>query len=76
MERDYIGFKHGYDSEIELTVAEDSIEVAVTEEQAMDSYNQDFTCRFYLTREEAEQVRDLLIKALATPPNTQTGNGE
>jgi hypothetical protein len=36
------------------------LSVAVAEEQAMDSYNHTFECTAYLSREDAERLRDYL----------------
>lgn len=44
------------DEEIEVTTAEDHVRIAVTDEKALDSYNQTFTCAVNLPPDQVEEL--------------------
>lgn len=51
--------------DMECTSGDDKVTLAITEEHAMDSYNQEFTCEAVLDRETAERLRDWLMEVLS-----------
>lgn len=57
-----------WDGEIVVAATKNGVSIAVSEEKAVDSYNQTFTCTMELSREEAEKLAVFLIR-LATPPS-------
>ncbi len=73
MERDNVIVFEGdcwLDGDAEFVALKDGgLAISVTEEKAVDSYNQEFTCRAKLTAEDVEKLR----KWLALTP---TGKGE
>ena len=55
-----------YDNAISIFLNQkDELTIAVTQEQAVDSYNQTFECTAYLSRQDAERLRDYLVKVLS-----------
>lgn len=46
------------------------LSIAVSEERAMDSYNQTFECSAFLARADAERLRDYLTEVLAAKPHS------
>lgn len=44
----------------------EGVMIAVSEEHAMDSYNQEFECSIHLPEEQAKRLRDLLNQWLPT----------
>jgi hypothetical protein len=55
----------GSDGELEAVAGDHCVTISVTDEQAVDSYNQTFTCEALLPRPEAERLRDWLIEMLS-----------
>lgn len=68
MSEAYIEFPEGRYGEgsLEATSHGGGISIAVTAEQAVDSYNQDFTCTRNLTAEEAVKLAEFLLAAAGT----------
>lgn len=64
MKQGLIEIEHGCDHKMEVVSSEKYVGFCVTEEHAMDSYNQKFTCSIYLDRKEATKVRDFLNECL------------
>jgi hypothetical protein len=52
--------KHAFEEGSQFTVDGDKLIVSVSDEQAVDSYNQSFTCTHTMTREQAVKLRDWL----------------
>jgi hypothetical protein len=52
------------DNEIDVISSANGVAIAVSEEQAMDSYNSTFTCEIVLPWPEVEKLRDFLSEAL------------
>lgn len=52
------------DDQIEVTCSGGVVNVAVTSEQAVDSYNHSFTCDIVLPVDQVRELRDFLTKAL------------
>ena len=61
-------------AEIVVAATRDGVSIGVSEEKAVDSYNQTFTCTMELSHEEAEKLALFLIR-LPTPPHKDTSNG-
>lgn len=56
---------HAFEDGMTVVVAPDgSLIFGVTEEQAVDSYNQPFTCNFTATKEQVSQLAEFLAKFL------------
>ena len=51
----------GFEEGAQFSVDGDGIIVSVSEEQAVDSYNQSFECNMTMTRRQAEKLRDWLV---------------
>jgi hypothetical protein len=49
---------------VDVTVTPDHVLIAVTEEQAMESYNQEFTCSVAVPYSKVAELHQLLGKAL------------
>jgi len=56
------------DEEIEVTASGDLVNIAVTDEQAVDSYNATFTCDIALPREKAAELHAFLGAFLEAEP--------
>lgn len=53
----------GLEDQCQFTrLADGSLAVAVSEEHAVDSYNQMFECTRHLTPDEARQLRDWMVR--------------
>ena len=57
------GDRFGEDG-VEFTSSEEGLVIAVTDEQAVDSYNATFTCDWLLTPERARALRDWLNEVI------------
>lgn len=64
---DESGWDNGF---IEVTAYPDGLTVEVTQDKAVDSYNQQFTCGVTLSREKAVELRDMLDRHLAATAET------
>lgn len=53
------------DGTMEVTSGDHGVTFSVTEEKAVDSYNEMFTCKAVLPRVEAERLRDWLTEILS-----------
>lgn len=51
------------------------LSIAISDEKAMDSYNQTFECAAFLNRAEAERLRDFLIQELETQKEPRREDG-
>lgn len=64
---------HSWDgAEIVVASTRDGVSISVSEEKAVDSYNQTFTCTMDLSREEAEQLALFLIRLCRHPSTEDT----
>lgn len=52
------------DAELEAVATDDHVRFSVTEEKAMDSYNQTFTCNVNLPLDQARSLRDWLTEQI------------
>lgn len=55
-------------AEIVVAVSDKGVSLSVSEEQAVDSYNQTFTCTMNLSPEEAEKLALFIIRSVKPAP--------
>jgi hypothetical protein len=66
--RFHVSVPHDPDSSVTVALRSDgSLTLSVSEEQAVDSYNQYFSCDFTLTDQQAMELRDFLCRLYPTP---------
>ena len=58
-----------FDGQAEVTASDTKLVIAVTQDRAMDSRNETFTCEAHVSKEEAEALYALLGQWLGKPPH-------